>query len=250
MSTEKEIKDAAVKDTAAAIAKETAKDTAAKDARTSRWGLDSGLPDDFDATITKAQFCTKPDYQDGTVPLLELTLEGPDIDPTEVVFSLGKGWIIKDGGARVENEKGKLRFVSSSIYGKLIYRVTEELKVDMDSRGSPMEADVWVGLSFHWEREELSYKGLETEKKIVHLLPTQYLSDFAVAKAAAVPPVNPEMEKKLQEIAKNSKTHMAFFQQVTKDFPNIGNDQAMLTLVLDSSQSGFYGRLHPELFIK
>jgi len=185
------------------------------------------------------------------VALLELTLEGPDIDPTEVVFSLGKGWIIKDGGARVENEKGKLRFVSSSIYGKLIYRVTEELKVDMDSRGSPMEAEVWVGLSFHWEREELSYKGLETEKKIVHLFPTQYLSDYAGAKATtSAPPINLEIKKRLTEIAKASKTHMAFFQSVTKEFPSIGNDQVMLTTVLDSSASGFFGELHPELFVK
>ena len=129
------------------------------------WSLDSGLPDNIDAVITGAEFTTSPDYQDGQISLLKLVLEGADHDPLEVLFSLGKDWIIKDKGAQVEHAKGKQHFIATSIYGRFIHRVTEELKVQMPANSTPMQAEAWLGLAFHWEREELDFgKGIMQER--------------------------------------------------------------------------------------
>ena len=163
------------------------------------WSLDSGLPDNIDAVITGAEFTTSPDYQDGQISLLKLVLEGADHDPLEVLFSLGKDWIIKDKGAQVEHAKGKQHFIATSIYGRFIHRVTEELKVQMPANSTPMQAEAWLGLAFHWEREELDFgKGIMQERggKPVHLMPTQFLPDFASGTAAKTPavPIPPELE--------------------------------------------------------
>jgi len=203
--------------------------------------LESGLPTDFDATITRSWFGFKPEYQKGETPLLLLDLEGPEIEPTNVAFSLGEGWKIIDGGSRVEHPKKK-RFVMTSMIGHLIDRVVNKIGIELWERGYPNEADIWTGLAFHWMREEISYPGLLEGKggKTSHLMPTDYLPDFKVGEAAA-PAVEPELETKLAALAKAAEDFNSFAKAALK-VPGVGDNPKLINSVLDESNSGFYAQ--------
>ena len=203
--------------------------------------LESGLPDDFDALITRSWFDFKPEYQKGTVPLLLFDLEGQEIEPQNVAFSIGADWKIVDGGKRVEHPKGKKRFVMTSMIGRLIHRVAHEIGIELWERGYPTEANIWTGLAFHWKREEFTFgPGILEEKggKTTHLMPTDFLPDFKVGEAAA-PAVEPELENRLVALAKASEDFNAFAKAAVK-VTGVGDNPKLLNSVLDESDKGFY----------
>jgi len=105
------------------------------------WDLDSGLPDDFDFHITGASFGYRQEYMDGEVPLLIWEGESPDEDVESIIWPCGQGWEVIKGGAEVQHPK-RNRFVKTSMMGKLISRVVNELGVDMRSRGPATRAEV------------------------------------------------------------------------------------------------------------
>lgn len=204
--------------------------------------LESGLPDDFDAVIARSWFGFKEEYQKGTVPLLLLDLEGEEIEPTNVAFSIGADWKITDGGHRVEHPKKK-RFVMTSMIGRLIHRVAHEIGIELWERGFPTEADIWAGLAFHWKREEISFgPGILEEKggKTTHLMPTDYLPDYKVGEAAA-PTVEPGLESKLVALAKASDDFNSFAKAALK-VPGVGDSPKLINSVLDESDKGFYSQ--------
>lgn len=205
--------------------------------------LESGLPDDFDAAIVRSWFGYKAEYQKGEVPLLLLDLEGEEIEPTNVAFSIGADWKIVEGGDRVEHPKGKKRFVQTSMIGNLIHRVAHEMGIELWERGYPTEAVIWNGLAFHWKREEFSFgPGIlkEKEGKTWHLMPTDFLPDFKVGEAAA-PTVEPELESKLAALAKASEDFNAFAKAAVK-VTGVGDNPKLLNSVLDESDKGFYAQ--------
>ena len=205
--------------------------------------LESGLPDDFDAMITRSWFDFKPEYQKGTVPLLLLDLEGGEIEPLNVAFSIGAEWKIVEGGKRVEHPKGKKRFVATSMIGHLIDRVVNKIGIEMWERGFPTEAEIWTGLAFHWMREEFSYgPGILEEKggKTTHLMPTDYLPDYKIGEAAA-PAVELELESKLAALAKASEDFNSFAKAALK-VPGVGGNPKLINSVLDESDKGFYAQ--------
>lgn len=205
--------------------------------------LESGLPDDFDGAITRSWFGFKEEYQKGQVPLLLLDLEGEEIEPVNVAFSIGADWKITDGGHRVEHPKGKKRFVMTSMIGRLIDRVVNQMGIELWERGFPTEADIWTGLAFHWKREEITFgAGILEEKggKTTHLMPTDYLPDFKIGEAAA-PAVEPELETKLAALAKASEDFNAFAKAALK-VPGVGDNSKLINSVLDESEKGFYAQ--------
>ena len=146
--------------------------------RRDAWGVDQGFPDDFDFWITRAYFGYLESYQSGEAPLLIWEGESPDVDlEYPIIWPIGKGWEVRDRGAKVVHQKRK-RFIANSLYGKLIDRTTEKLKVDMAALGVPTEAAVWAGLGFHMKSEEFQYgPGIleETGGKTNHLMPVAFL---------------------------------------------------------------------------
>ena len=205
--------------------------------------LDSGLPDDFDAVITRSWFGHKEEYQGGRVPLLLFDLEGPEVEPMNVGFSIGADWKIVDGGKRVEHPRGKKRFVKSSMIGHLIHRVVEPMGIPLWDRGFPTEADIWTGLAFHWKREEIAYgAGILEDRggKTVHLMPTDHLPDFAVGETAA-PTVEPELESKLSALAKASDDYKSFAKAALK-VPGVSDNSKLINDVLDEGETGFFAR--------
>lgn len=205
--------------------------------------LESGLPDDFDAMITRSWFGYKEEYQKGQVPLLLLDLEGEEIEPVNVAFSIGADWKITDSGHRVEHPKGKKRFVMTSMIGRLIDRVVNQMGIELWERGFPTEADIWTGLAFHWKREEFSFgPGILEAKggKTSHLMPTDFLPDFKLGEAAA-PAVEPELEGKLAALAKAAEDFNAFAKSALK-VPGVADNPKLINNVLDESEKGFYAQ--------
>ncbi len=204
--------------------------------------LESGLPDDFDAMIARSWFGFKEEYQKGTVPLLLLDLEGEEIEPTNVAFSIGADWKVVAGN-RVEHPKGKKRFVMTSMIGRLIHRVAHEMGIELWERGFPTDAEIWTGLAFHWKREEITFgPGILEEKggKTTHLMPTDYLPDYKVGEAAA-PAVELELEAKLAALAKASEDFNSFAKQALK-VSGVGDRPKLINSVLDESEKGFYAQ--------
>jgi len=205
--------------------------------------LDSGLPDDFDAVIAKSWFGFKDEYQKGTVPLLLLDLEGPEVEPLNVTFSIGADWMIVDGGKRVEHPKGKKRFVRTAMIGRLIDRVVVQMGIPLWELGFPTEADIWTGLAFHWKREDITYgPGILEDKggKTTHLMPTDHLADFTAGEATA-PAVEPELEAKLDALAKASDDCRSFALAALK-ITGVGANPQLVNSIIDDKETGFYSQ--------
>ena len=219
------------------------------------WDLESGLPDDFDFYITGASFGYRQEYMDGDVALLIWEGESPDEDVESIIWPCGSGWEVVKNGAEVEHAK-RTRFVKTSIMGKLIHRVVNELKVDMRSRGSATKADVWKGLGFHMRREDIEYgPGILEDRggKTVHLMPVAVLSKPVKGRLPAKPgqetieetdvgTATPALEKKLALLA--SKLSREDFQAKAMDMPDVVSNDDLLGSILDDSQDGFWARHH------
>lgn len=216
------------------------------------WEVESGLPDDFDFWITRAEFGYLAEYTDGSgaqVPLLLWYGESPDIEiDSPIPWSLGKGWEPTKGGKSVRHVNGKEKFVATSMYGRLITRVTQELGVDMASRGSAKDASVWEGLGFHLKREEIEYKGLLQEKggKTTRLMPVAFLGDKSEKKAKSSAPEEKSegdedaLIKKLKLLAK-TKDRMTF-QSLALKMDEVNENEELLEQILDDGDNGFWAK--------
>lgn len=217
------------------------------------WSLDSGLPDDFDFYITNASFGYREEYMNGEVPLLIWQGESPDEDVESIIWPCGQGWEVIKGGAEVQHPK-RTRFVKTSMIGKLINRVVNELGFDMRSRGKATEAKVWKGLGFHMKREEIEYgSGILEDRggKTIHLMPVAVLEKTVktktriMAEAVEAKTESSEIvEKKLALLAK--KLTREEFQKKAMDMAEVVENDDLLAKVLDDSADGFWAQHHKE----
>lgn len=149
---------------------------AKKEDQDTAWEGEEGVPDDFDFAIVSSKFGYLENYNNAETALLIWEGDSPDEDANRIIWPCGKGWKVVDRGKRVEHTRRR-GFVTQSIVGKMITRVVQELGVDMKSRGEPLEASVWEGLSFHLKKETLDWgkdSGIAEESGGVttHLMPT------------------------------------------------------------------------------
>ena len=226
------------------------------------WETIEGLDDDFDFYIEAPYFGFMKEYMEGEQALLIWQGSSPDTDTSRVIWPIGKGWEVVDSGARVTHEKRE-KFIKSSMYGKLINRVTSDLRVDMGKRGKPTDAEVWKGLGFHLNREEIKYEGLLEDRggKTIHLMPTAFLGEkgkpaVAVAKAKAAPSVSVGtpatavasvasvslLEKKLSVLAKAN--DLTTFQSKALDMPEVSANENLLAQVLNDGPDGYWAQHH------
>jgi hypothetical protein len=216
------------------------------------WSLDSGLPDDFDFHITGATFGYRQEYMDGEVPLLIWEGESPDEDIESIIWPCGQGWEVVKGGAEVEHPK-RNRFVKTSMMGKLISRVVNELGVDMRNRGAATKAEVWKGLGFHMKREDIEYgSGILEDRggKTTHLMPVAVLEKAAKGKTTTTPEKEePKAEKPSSEVTMKKLAALATklsreeWQKKAMDMPEVVDDDYLLGRVLDDSEEGLYHEL-------
>lgn len=219
------------------------------------WIPASGFSDDLDFVIEEARFGTIDNYKDNSGDLQTLLIfEGTapeDENLTRIVFSVGKGWEIVSGGAKVINIKdeddNKRRFSPQSMYWKLIMRVMElggVTEFDPKSKApiidnaqpwvkrileaSPRECAQWNGLIFHWNQETFDYKGLDREAK-PHLMPTKFIGiqgGATTGASASGSPTDP-LEIQAIAIAKGAADHASFMTAVFQ-LPGVTSNQALM----------------------
>lgn len=190
---------------------------------------ETGLIDDFDFTVDSAWFTTDAAYNNGETLLLKLNgpTDNPDTPETTLQYSCGSGWEAEDNGKRAVREDGKRRrFNQSSGIWKMVESAMNAGAGDaLRSRGTPMEASMWVGLRFHMKRVEQG----EGDFKTTRPLPVSFLGvvgegagaapkQAASAPAPASAPASTSngaglskvLEIKLKKLARESDTHEDF----------------------------------------
>lgn len=155
----------------------------------------SGLFDDGEVTFTEARFIKDPSYVNSEGDLMpvfavDLVTDEPDVGENGVLenqfFSIGKGWEIEDGGAKVVREDGKSgKGFNKSTYLQAFLGAMLDLDGGMDAvraryedtGATPQEAAFWEGLRVHVEQHEYETGGWgNVEKKTrSRLMPTEIL---------------------------------------------------------------------------
>lgn len=125
-----------------------------------------GLPDKFGGVIEEAYVAYNPEYQDGKVALLHLTVMTDDPEVGEAgrttnLYTLGKGWEPAEGGKSAVHESGKKRKLNANAGVALLTQAALDIGVNLRERGLPWESKTWTGLDFEWERKEFSFKNDE-----------------------------------------------------------------------------------------
>jgi hypothetical protein len=228
-----------------------------------QWETSSGLEDDFDGWVTKFEFGTDSDYNNGESVVGKMWLEGPDVSlDRPVLWSIGDGWQVQRDGTVVNTKPTVKHFNNRSNIGRMIVRLIKELKLPMENFGDPCDPDTWVGLGFHWKRETwknagAAKNGLPSEGE--HLMPVLFLSDKYdefKSKAASPAPVravaapvarSPQassngaggaIEARLKALAKA--VDYTRFMSTASSWQEVYQDGDLLTRVMDEGPTGYY----------
>lgn len=217
----------------------------------------SGLPDDIDFTIAKASFGYDAAYNNGEQILLVIEASQTDEkgDPIRSLYSLGKAgaWETLDHGRTVVSQSNPPAegFNKQSLYWKFIEAAlgTPAAAV-IQTRGTPDNAGIWEGLTFHMNRVDVDYGGDIGTRKV--LLPTAFVgegpkAEAPVATPASEPVVVPETpaatngaiglpsDTQLKALALASATHDAFLENVMAQYPQATNDADTFAKVIDAN---------------
>lgn len=224
----------------------------------------TGLADDFDAIVVDAHFAPDAQYHSGLVTLLHLTLlsDDPDVGEQKVMYSCGSGWNSLDGGKTVVHDKKRVRFMKTSIYGRIIDRLVDDLGMGdlLRARGyAPFDAGMWIGFKAHWNREEIQFKGSGAPDATSRLFPTKFLgyadqaeidkalsgiidlsSDAATEPSASKEAASDSILATLTTVAQSAKTQEDFVKAALA-IPNV-SESSYFTQIIDQ-KSGLYEKL-------
>lgn len=162
----------------------------------------SGLLDDYDLWVESAWFAKDKRFGGGKDPILHL--RGQALIDDEVVneeetllYGCGQGWEITNGGQGVSHPSGKVQFTNNSNLGRLLDALDELGNEPLDTmaeRGNPTDAEVYLGVGLHMERQQFTFKDKKTGESTQYEvpLPTTFLGfadadSAAPAKAASAP---------------------------------------------------------------
>ncbi len=204
------------------------------------YGLSTGLLSDFSGRITEAYFgystgnYTDADGNPVIVLTLEIDTDNPDKPHITENFSVGANWAIEDGGKKLVRERGKNQFSDTSRAGELLaYALKSGAGDVMKKKGIPMEAATWQGLSFYWERVDITGRDGTVKQR---LLPTKFEGgvDTSTASGPAATPtsnVDGATLAKLIGIAQTSADHDTFLDRAFTEIDSLGSNQAAVELV-------------------
>ena len=147
------------------------------------WKTGSGLLDDYDFHIEEAWFGTNEKFGDSVL----LNLRGPAFQDGEevedehtILLSCGDGWTPGKGGTVATHSAGKSNFTKNSNIGRFIDSLValgDDVIDELQGRGETYQADTWMGLQLHIERQEFSYTDRKTKETRTYEvpLPTDFL---------------------------------------------------------------------------
>ncbi len=220
----------------------------------------SGLPDDIDFTIAKAEFGYDAAYNNGEQILFMITAAetNEEGEPHRNFYSLGRAgaWETLDHGRTVVSQTSPPAdgFNKQSAYWKFIEAAlgTGAGPV-IQSRGTPDNAAIWEGLKFHMNRVPFDYGGEIGTKEF--LVPTEFKGEVGKAETPqpteATTPTETAadngggsgattniLELKLKNLAKQADSHDSFIEAVMEKHPETQNDEDLFSRVLD--EGGIY----------
>jgi hypothetical protein len=163
---------------------------------------DTGLKDDYDGTITAAEF-----LQDQRSKwTLQLTVHADDDEEPGIRLGLfGDTWTSYDGGETVEGPTKKATFDARSAYHRFMAAAMkagaeDELRDrsnDIYGGRGPMHAALWVGLRFHFDvinvpgnRQNEAGEWVKAEGGIPVVLPTKFLGTASAPSATSAAPTS------------------------------------------------------------
>jgi hypothetical protein len=231
--------------------------------------LETGLPDNFTATITNPEFTTAPEVNDGDVPFMQFSLIGTDEDgePYEgdARLKAGKGWDIEDNGRSVVRSDGKSKsFHENSGLGTAM-RLLRDSGVDFsalvrEKKMIPTEVGFWEGMTFLWKRHEDDFGG--EIGVVARLMPVELVAGSegkaggaakaAPAKAAAKKApakaakdeggVSAELRQRIYDIAYAAADHPSYVEQCVVEIDEASSDAAVLELIEAEDEDSIWGR--------
>lgn len=150
------------------------------------WELGSGLAlDGATAEITGARFTIDNNYSAEAV-VLELTFTDEESGETQAqLYSVGKNWEIGDKGNTITGGK---KVNATSGYGRWIHSAVEADMGDLlIGRGTPREADIWLGLKVVLTSIEFETMNPTTkEKKNRSMIVIESLAEGSTTETVAV----------------------------------------------------------------
>ncbi len=129
-----------------------------------------GFTRDYSGTVSRVEFAAgKFNFQATITTKLDEPEVGNDgqlrIENWEYVTIGGlEQWQALDGGSRFQGAKNPdAKVVHNTDFGRLINRV-KDLMTDagrLSELGDPRDEKTWLGLRFHWQTEDIPYKGFK-----------------------------------------------------------------------------------------
>lgn len=178
------------------------------------------------------------------------TAEGETFDWRKL-YSIGKGWDVKDAGATIVAADGRPKKIQpSSKYGIFIDAATQlpDLAKELANRGSCFDAKVWEGLCLEVKATERDYGG-DIGKKST-LVPVGYSGGAAIVSASTSTPVaspaasgelSPALKRKLKTLAKEATDWENFIDRAFVEVDGVDKNPYVEGLVADSAD--FYESL-------
>lgn len=204
----------------------------------------TGLIDNADIVITKAEFNFDAGYQDGEALLLILTgtSDHPDYPEFTQFYSIGNGWETLDHGRSIVGEANGIN--KSSNYWAFIQGALDAgAGPVIQSRGTPDQAAVWEGLKFHVNRVDVG-EGDFTRQVLV---PTAFLGEVGKAEAPTAAPVadtpaggaatsnggDVVLRAQIVALTHSVDNHDAFIEAVLTNKPEVQNYPDLYAEVMD-----------------
>lgn len=239
-----------------------AQDTDVKDKvqkRGDSWDVDSGLPDDWDFEVERAEFIYDEDYNNGETCLLAWYGQDDNGEETRILWPCGSGWEVINRGQATQHPKRE-HFVATSIMGRLIKRLIFEIGWNPGKNQQSTDAKTYQGLKVHLNRETIEFgQGLAPRER---LMPTALVGGkkgAAASKSAsasrngaekeALPDPETEEEEDSGDALRMQLTKLAIktndidaFQTAAMKIKGVKDDKKLMGEVLEDGDDGFWAK--------
>lgn len=241
------------------------------------WHFTTGFAEAYRGKVLDSYFTFDSEYQDGTALLLKLEIltDDPEIGESGKIteqYPVGKDWEPKDKGLRAAHNSGKAKNLNKNGGVAQLCQAAVEAGAGetLQQRGGaegPLNAGIWKGLDFDFERKEYSGTFGGEKQTWARMLPVKYHGETgsapvpAQAPTQAAPPasvpvdesvsrivsggtpaavnggVSPILRAKLINLAKEAQTHDQFMEVAFGVDGVMGNNEVEQAVADDGAGS-------------
>lgn len=146
------------------------------------WTPSLGLADDYDGVVTEAYFTRDAKFPpDAAILKLVVLSDDPDIGEQTLLLSCGNKYDIEDNGAKLIHEgmaatgKNKAYNNNSNVWKFIDSAIKCGAAKTIQERGTMWDAGVWMGLKFHFKREQYKrFNAAETDQPASRTIVTEF----------------------------------------------------------------------------